>query len=157
MQLNLSLVVLFGLRRALTLKGLAYTKPSKGPFFVSKSPDSLMAALPSIQGLSFLSTEFHMIDHDQLKIEEVGSPTPVRKNSPCLVQSVSSTIPRYTMQSTKIPQGLCDDIDRTNRNFLLGGDNEHRKLHILSWEKVCQDKERGNESHSTAKGGRRRD
>lgn len=154
MQLNLSLVVLFGLRRALTLEGLAYTKPSKGPFFVSKSPDSLMAALPSIQGLSFLSTEFHMIDPDQLKIEEVGSPTPVRKSSPCLVQSVSSTIPRYTMQSTKIPQGLCDDIDRANRNFLLGGDNEHRKLHILSWEKVCQDKERGDESHSTAKGRR---
>lgn len=72
-----------------------------------------MAALPSIQGLSFLSTErsFHMIDHDQLKIEEVGSPTPVSQSCPCLVQSVSSTIPRYTMQSTKmkIPQGLCDD------------------------------------------------
>lgn len=70
------------------------------------------------------------------------------------MQSVSSTIPRYTMQSTKIPQGLCDDIDRANRNFLLGGDNEHRKLHILSWGKVCQDKERGDESSSTAKGRR---
>lgn len=38
-----------------------------------------------------------------------------------LVQSVSSTIPSYTMQTMKLPENICKHLDRLNRDFLWGG------------------------------------
>ncbi|KAL2898047.1 hypothetical protein RDABS01_039829, partial [Bienertia sinuspersici] len=42
----------------------------------------------------------------------------------------------YSMQSSKIPKTVCDDIDRRTRRFIWGGDEEKRKVHLLSWDTV---------------------
>lgn len=33
---------------------------------------------------------------------------------------MTSSVPIYTMQTAKLPGGICDELDRTNRNFLWG-------------------------------------
>ena len=37
-----------------------------------------------------------------------------------LIQSVTSTMPAYAMQTMELPRKVCDEIDKINRNFLWG-------------------------------------
>ncbi|CAN1170063.1 Putative ribonuclease H protein At1g65750 [Linum perenne] len=60
-----------------------------------------------------------------------------------LALSALNTIPAYTMQTTLLPNEVCNEIDKQIRNFIWGSFNGDRKLHLLSWEKVCQPKNCG--------------
>ncbi|KAL4338389.1 hypothetical protein AHAS_Ahas12G0205300 [Arachis hypogaea] len=60
-----------------------------------------------------------------------------------LMQSVLSTIPNYCMQTMKIPMTVCAKIDKLCRDFLWGSSEDDRKIHLLSWEKICKPKEEG--------------
>lgn len=60
-----------------------------------------------------------------------------------LAKSVLSTIPYYVMQSAKLPLGLCDDINKTIRQFIWGGTSSERRCSLAKWAKVTQPKERG--------------
>lgn len=50
-----------------------------------------------------------------------------------LVQSVTSTIPNYTMQTTALPVSITNQIDRINRNFLWGDKDDKKKVHLVNW------------------------
>ena len=58
-------------------------------------------------------------------------------------QSVFSTIPYYTMQTTLIPAAVCDEIERITRNFIWGGFMEERHLSIIKWDIVTMSKANG--------------
>ena len=60
-----------------------------------------------------------------------------------LVQAVTSTISSYVMQTTKIPEITLQAIDRCNRRFLWGGDEDKQKLSLVAWDDVSQRKENG--------------
>ncbi|KAL0014133.1 hypothetical protein SO802_001202 [Lithocarpus litseifolius] len=60
-----------------------------------------------------------------------------------LTQSVTSTIPNYTMQCVALPSKILQGIDRISRNFLWGSSENKKKLHLISWEKVTKSKEEG--------------
>lgn len=60
-----------------------------------------------------------------------------------LVQSAASTIATYTMQSTKLPTGVCRNIDMASRKFIWGELNGKRKLHLLPWDTLCKPKNLG--------------
>lgn len=62
-----------------------------------------------------------------------------------LVQSVTSAIPVYTMQTTRIPEAINQEIDRRNCRFVWGNkDNKKRKQkHLVAWDKVCKAKKEG--------------
>ncbi|XVF22870.1 hypothetical protein REPUB_Repub12eG0208500 [Reevesia pubescens] len=60
-----------------------------------------------------------------------------------LVQSVFSTIATYTMQSSRLPVSVSNAVDRLNRNFLWGGDENHKKISLVKWDQVCQPKRTG--------------
>lgn len=49
-----------------------------------------------------------------------------------LAKSTVSTMAFYSMQTAKIPKGVCDDIDRKTRKFIWGGDEEHKRVHLLA-------------------------
>ncbi|GKU87483.1 hypothetical protein SLEP1_g1877 [Rubroshorea leprosula] len=59
-----------------------------------------------------------------------------------LVQSVTSAIPTYTMQSILFPDYVCAAIDRLNRNFLWGSDVANRP-HLVNWHSVCLPRTQG--------------
>jgi hypothetical protein len=60
-----------------------------------------------------------------------------------LVQSVTSSIPAYYMQSTALPSSTCSELDRLNRNFLWGSSSEKKKMHMVGWNKVCRPRNEG--------------
>lgn len=57
-----------------------------------------------------------------------------------LIQTTAAAILFYTMQTTKIPTSVVDELELLNGNFLWGGDGDCRKLHTLAWKTVCKPK-----------------
>ena len=49
-----------------------------------------------------------------------------------LIQTTTAAIPVYSMQTAKVPLGVCDEIGKGNRNFLWGGTEAKRKLHSVN-------------------------
>ena len=60
-----------------------------------------------------------------------------------LVQSAISSIPFYTMQTTKLPRSTCDELDRKSRSFLWGSNEGERKVHMVSWNQISKPKHEG--------------
>ncbi|KAF7804601.1 putative ribonuclease H protein At1g65750 family [Senna tora] len=60
-----------------------------------------------------------------------------------LIQSVTSAIPTYTMQTTPLPVKLCNDIEKHNRGFVWGDQEGKRKPHLVSWSCLCKPKMSG--------------
>lgn len=60
-----------------------------------------------------------------------------------LAQSVLSTIPYYQMQTTSIPVGVCDAMDKKIRAFVWGSKAGERKVHLLDWETVTLPRAQG--------------
>jgi len=54
-----------------------------------------------------------------------------------LSKSVLSSIPYYHMQYAKLPNTLCDEIEKIQRGFLWGDTNQIRKPHLINWEVCC--------------------
>ncbi|XP_031115795.1 uncharacterized protein LOC116019654 [Ipomoea triloba] len=57
-----------------------------------------------------------------------------------LAQSVLSSIPYYLMQTSLLPKGLCDNIDRKIRQFIWGGPDLKRSCNLVKWEVVTKPK-----------------
>ncbi|CAN1128763.1 Putative ribonuclease H protein At1g65750 [Linum perenne] len=47
------------------------------------------------------------------------------------------------MQTSVLPIETCNEIDKKIRNFVWGSTSEERKVHLISWEKVCTPTEKG--------------
>ncbi|KAH9689005.1 reverse transcriptase domain-containing protein [Citrus sinensis] len=60
-----------------------------------------------------------------------------------LIKAVAQAVPTYAMNVFKIPQGLCDDIQKAVARFWWGSSETHRSIHWARWEKLCQAKIRG--------------
>ena len=60
-----------------------------------------------------------------------------------LIKAVAQFIPTYTMSSFKIPDSLCDELTNMIRQFWWGQRGEEKKMAWLSWDKLCEPKERG--------------
>ncbi|KAA3463577.1 LINE-1 reverse transcriptase isogeny [Gossypium australe] len=60
-----------------------------------------------------------------------------------LAQSVLLSIPTYFMQTMKIPQGVCDEIERVARQFIWGSSEKNSKMALVGWDTICQPKGRG--------------
>lgn len=60
-----------------------------------------------------------------------------------LAKSTLNTMSNYAMQTAKIPRGVCDEIDKRTRRFIWGGSEDHRKIHLLPWDKLQLPKGQG--------------
>ncbi|CAL5371297.1 unnamed protein product [Camellia sinensis] len=58
-----------------------------------------------------------------------------------VIQAVSSSIPTYLMQTTKLPQSICKHIHKLNRNFLWGDQEGRKKVYLVNWKQVCKAKQ----------------
>jgi hypothetical protein len=59
-----------------------------------------------------------------------------------LIKAVVQAIPTYTMNCFKLLVKLCKDIEGIIRRFWWGQKNDQRKIHWISWDKLCQPKGR---------------
>lgn len=60
-----------------------------------------------------------------------------------LIQTVTASIPNYTMQIIEIPKTVCQEIDRLNKKKLWRHTEEKKKIHNVKWENVCMPKKHG--------------
>ena len=60
-----------------------------------------------------------------------------------LIQATINAIPAYTMQSSRLPRSVCDELDKKIRRFLWGGSNMERKPHLVSWDVVSKERKEG--------------
>lgn len=52
-------------------------------------------------------------------------------------------MPSYAMQASILPRGTCDEIDKLCRKFIWGDDDDHRAVHLISWNTLCKPKDMG--------------
>ncbi|XP_039002736.1 uncharacterized protein LOC120129249 [Hibiscus syriacus] len=55
-----------------------------------------------------------------------------------LAKTVLSTIPFYSMQSMKLPKGICDDLEQIIRGFIWGRTEARNGISLVNWENVCK-------------------
>ncbi|RVW50807.1 Transposon TX1 uncharacterized 149 kDa protein [Vitis vinifera] len=60
-----------------------------------------------------------------------------------LIKSTLSNIPLYQMSVFRMPKSVVRRIEKLQRDFLWGGANGGNKAHLVRWEVVCADKEKG--------------
>lgn len=60
-----------------------------------------------------------------------------------IAKSVLTAMETYYMQSTLLPQAICDQIEAICRRFIWGSTREHKKIHLVGWEKVKKAKQHG--------------
>jgi hypothetical protein len=58
----------------------------------------------------------------------------------CLVKSVTTSIPVYTMQLQYLPTYVCNRLDKMSRSFLWGGDGLSRTWNHVNWNMVTTPK-----------------
>lgn len=56
------------------------------------------------------------------------------------------------MQSSWLPEHVCERLDKLNRDFLWSNDIDQRKLHLVGWQKVVLPKSAGGLGIRTARG-----
>lgn len=66
-----------------------------------------------------------------------------RPGKEVLIKAVAQAIPTYMMSIFRIPEGLIDDINSMLARFWWGSNGTQRKMHWLSWEKLCLPKSMG--------------
>ena len=60
-----------------------------------------------------------------------------------LIKAVTQAIPTYTMSCFQLPKGLCEDLERMERNFWWGQRDQEAKMAMVSWEKCVNQKHKG--------------
>ena len=54
-----------------------------------------------------------------------------------LIKSTLSNMPIYTMSLFRIPKRVKSRLEKIQRDFLWGGGNQDRKIHLVNWNPVC--------------------
>lgn len=58
-----------------------------------------------------------------------------------LAKSIISSIPiYYYMQIMKLSLGVHKELDKLGRQCICGGREQKRGMHMIRWEKICQNK-----------------
>ena len=60
-----------------------------------------------------------------------------------LIRSTVSNMPTYVMSLFRLPRKVKIILEKIQRDFLWGGGNLERKIHLVNWDIVCSSKEKG--------------
>ncbi|GLT80127.1 hypothetical protein SLA2020_515820 [Shorea laevis] len=99
--------------------------------------------VPIIHGRSTSATYKYIVEKIQLKLSSWKQSLLSLAGRRVLVQSITSSIPIYTMQTVLLPRKTCAAIDSLNRKFLWGSDQNAHKPHLVNWNDVCLPRKQG--------------
>ncbi|RVW36073.1 putative ribonuclease H protein [Vitis vinifera] len=60
-----------------------------------------------------------------------------------LIKSTLASMPIYQMSIFRMPKVVARRLEKVQRDFLWGGGNMEGKIHLVKWEVVCTDKDKG--------------
>ena len=83
------------------------------------------------------STFAYLIDKSTKKLSAWNAKTLSFAGRLTLSKTVLEAIPSYTMQTTFIPVGICNQLEKYGQNFLRGSTTERKKVHGVNWDEVC--------------------
>ncbi|EOY21945.1 Uncharacterized protein TCM_014115 [Theobroma cacao] len=58
-----------------------------------------------------------------------------------LLKSVLTSMPVFFMSLFQVPHKVKNELEKLQRRFLWGGDDQKRKIHLVKWDKVCNYKD----------------
>lgn len=99
--------------------------------------------IPILHGRVTRNTFQPIVDKVRNKLSTWKIKTMSRMARLVLIQSVTSTIPFYYMQTVKLPAGIIREIEKLNRDFLWGDTQDKRQHHPISWKVICSPKDEG--------------
>ena len=59
------------------------------------------------------------------------------------IKSTLASIPIYQLSLFRMPKLVAKRLEKLQRDFIWGGGNLERKIHLINWEVVCTQKEKG--------------
>lgn len=77
------------------------------------------------------------------KLQELKEKLLSQEGREVLIRSIIPAIPTYTMSCFKLPKGLIKEIEVLIRKFWWGYSGDAKKVHWVSWERLCEAKEVG--------------
>lgn len=81
----------------------------------------------------------HIVDKVGRRLSSWKSRFVSKADKALLIHTTTAIIPFYIMQIAKLPSATIDELERVNRNFLWGHDEDNkRKLHTFSLENYMQ-------------------
>ena len=60
-----------------------------------------------------------------------------------LIKTVAQAIPTYSMSLFKLAKSICDNINSLLARYWWGHTRAEKKIHWISWNKLCTSKKRG--------------
>ena len=60
-----------------------------------------------------------------------------------LIRSTLTNLPIYAMSLFRIAKGVKSRLKKIQQDFLWGGGNLERKIHLVNWSTMCTSKEKG--------------
>ncbi|GKU90363.1 hypothetical protein SLEP1_g4364 [Rubroshorea leprosula] len=93
--------------------------------------------VPIIHGRFKASNYKHILEKMKIKLAGWKQKSLSLAGKRTLVQSVTSSIPTYNMQTVLLPSSTCSAIDSLNRKFLWDSDIQTNKPHLVHWNDIC--------------------
>ena len=60
-----------------------------------------------------------------------------------LIKSTLASMPIYQLSLFRMPKIIAKRLEKLQKDFLWGGGSLERKVHLINWEVVCTQKEKG--------------
>lgn len=60
-----------------------------------------------------------------------------------MIKTVAMAMPNYAMSCFKLPINLCKEIERGISNYWWQGHKDHKGIHWVGWQHLCQLKQAG--------------
>ncbi|PKI70142.1 hypothetical protein CRG98_009474 [Punica granatum] len=99
--------------------------------------------VPLIHGRVTRQTHYRIVDRVKARLSGWLASTLSMAGRVTLVKSVLTSIPSFTMQSTRILLSILSEIERLCRDFVWVNSMEQRKIHLSNWNAITQQLLRG--------------
>lgn len=98
---------------------------------------STYLGVPLLHGRMTKLTYKALIEKAQQKLAGWKSRLLSKAAKTILIRSTLSALPSYLIQTVLLPKGVVAELEKPTRRFFQGEEANSRKLHSISWVKLC--------------------
>lgn len=99
--------------------------------------------VPLVRGRMTRSSYQYLLDRVRQKLAGWKVATLSQAACTILISTTLLSLPQYVMQTAAIPKTIVQELERLCRQFFWGDLVGTRKLHTISWDKICLPRDQG--------------